>query len=210
MGLVRTVLALMGCAGRAEVALASPRLPVPSLVALGAPQPRAHLLLEAVHQVLRAVALTVQDLDLVVAATGPGSFTGIRNTLACAWGLAQARHIPVHGFPSLLVQATRSREREVLAVQPARKGWVYAQRFVREQRWLAEGEVRVLPLEELGQHPWPVVAPPGLALPPEVSLAETRCAPVEALLELALELTNPDSGTLQPFYVEAFPATRVR
>jgi tRNA threonylcarbamoyl adenosine modification protein YeaZ len=145
---VRTVLALLGCAGRVEVALASPSLAAPSVVALASPEPRANLLLQAVHQVLQAAQLRVSDLELVVATTGPGSFTGIRNTLACAWGFAQACHLPVHGFSSLLVQAARSGEAEVLAVQPARKGWFYAQPFVCKEGWMATAPVEVLRQEE--------------------------------------------------------------
>lgn len=201
------MLALLGCAGRVEVALASPSLPAPSLVALESPEPRANLLLVAVHQVLEAARVQVADLDLVVASTGPGSFTGIRNTLACAWGLAQACGVPVHGFSSLAVQAARTHPAEVLAVQPARKGWVYAQAFAWQEGWVPSAPVQVLRQEELLDQPLPVVAPPGLALPGEVRLAPTWRTPAEALLELGLQLENPDSSTLSPCYVEAFPAS---
>lgn len=207
---MKAVLALLGCAGRVEVALASVRLPAPSLVALASPGPRAELLLQAVHQVLQAAEMGVDDLDLVVATTGPGSFTGIRNTLACAWGLVQATGLAAHGFSSLLTQAARSAEREVLAVQPARRGWVYAQKFGRRDRWEPEGGVEVVPVEELSHTRLPVVAPPGVALPAGVPLAEVRRAGAEALLELGLQLENPDLASLSPSYVEAFPAARER
>ncbi|MFZ5803846.1 MAG: tRNA (adenosine(37)-N6)-threonylcarbamoyltransferase complex dimerization subunit type 1 TsaB [Acidobacteriota bacterium] len=205
---MRTVLALLGCAGRVEVALASPSLAAPSVVALASPEPRANLLLQAVHQVLQAAQLKVSDLELVVATTGPGSFTGIRNTLACAWGFAQACHLPVHGFSSLLVQAARSAEAAVLAVQPARKGWFYAQPFLCKEGWIATAPVEVLRQEELASQPLSVVAPPGLKLPPEVKVASTCRTPAEALLALGVQLESPDSSTLVPSYVEAFPASR--
>lgn len=207
---MRTVLALLGCAGRVEVALAFPSLPAPSVVALASREPRANLLLLAVHQVLQAAGLKVADLDLIVAATGPGSFTGIRNTLACAWGFAQACHLRVYGFSSLLVQAARTQEAEVLAVQPARKGWVYAQPFVWQERWVPTAPVQVLAQEELKTQPLSVVAPPGLSLPSDVRLAPTWRTPAESLLELGLQLASPDSSTLVPCYVEAFPASRGR
>lgn len=205
---MRKVLALSGCARRMEVALALPSFPAPSLVALVSGEPRANLLLLAVHQVLQAAEVKVADLDLLVATTGPGSFTGIRNTLACAWGLAQACQVPVHGFSSLAVQAARTRQTEVLAVQPARKGWVYAQPFAWQERWVATAPVRVLRQEELASQPLPVVAPPGLTLSANVRLAPTWGTPAEALLELGLQLEVPDSSTLVPCYVEAFPALR--
>ncbi len=203
------MLALLGCAGRAEVALASPSLPSTSLVALASPEPRANLLLVAVHQVLKAAKVRVADVDVVVATTGPGSFTGIRNTLACAWGLAQACQLPVHGFSSLAVQAARAQVGEVLAVQPARKGWVYAQPFTWHQSWAPTAPIRVLPVEELANQHLPVVSPPGLKLPNDVTLAPTWRTPVEALLDLGVLLENPDSSTLVPCYVETFPTSGV-
>jgi len=41
------------------------------------------------------------DLDAVVVARGPGSFTGLRVGLALAAGLAYARHIPLYVADSL-------------------------------------------------------------------------------------------------------------
>lgn len=202
------MLALLGCAGRVEVALASPSLAAPSLVALASRQPRANLLLLAVHQVLQAAEMKIADVDLVVATAGPGSFTGIRNTLACAWGLAQACQLPVHGFSSLAVQAARTHEAEVLAVQPARKGFLYAQPFAWHQGWAPTAPIRVVRVEELATQHLPVVSPPGLTLPDDVTLAPTWRTPAEALLELGLQLENPDKSTLVPCYVEAFPASR--
>ena len=45
-------------------------------------------LMPAVRNLLQEADLPVQELDLIVCSTGPGSFTGIRIGLATAKGLA--------------------------------------------------------------------------------------------------------------------------
>lgn len=199
-------IALAGCSGRAEAGLQVPGMLTPSTVALAAPSPRTDLLLQAVDQLLQAAGAPRESLKLVAVTRGPGSFTGIRNALACALGLAQGLNIPAHGFSSLLVQAARAREDQVLAVQPARKGWVYAQRFRRNHGWEADGPVEVIPVKALSALPLPVAAPATLVLPPEVQAACTSLSTVEALLTLAAGLEEADASTLVPFYVEDFPA----
>lgn len=199
---MKTVLALSACAVRAEVALAAPGLPAPSLVALASPSPRGNLLLKGVETVLLAAGLSLSQVELIVATRGPGSFTGIRNTLACVLGLSQALGVPAHGFSSLLAQAARTSVPRLLAVQPARKGYVYVQEFVRHQAWEPASQVRVEPHSWLSQQTLPVVAPVGLPLPTGPSPAPVRWSTAEALLELAQQLSQPEPETLQPSYVE--------
>ena len=61
------------------------------------------------------------SLDRVVAGIGPGSYNGIRSALAGAWGISQARAIPLVGVCSLLALA----EGEYCAVGDARRGQYY-------------------------------------------------------------------------------------
>jgi tRNA threonylcarbamoyladenosine biosynthesis protein TsaB len=44
----------------------------------------------------------LDDLDLVLVGTGPGSYNPLRSSIAAAWGFARARGIPLRGVPSLL------------------------------------------------------------------------------------------------------------
>lgn len=200
-----TILALSGCGGRAEVALAAPSLPAPSLVALASPSPRSDLLLRGAAMLLEAAGLGPGELQLVVATRGPGSFTGIRNTLACALGLAAGAGVPAHAFSSLLAQAARCADGEVLAAQPARKGAVYVQAFRWEGAWQPITEPTIRPVAWLASQTLPVVAPAGLALPEGTPLARVRLTTAEALLVLARALQTPDASTLQPLYLEDFP-----
>ena len=82
------------------------------------------------------------DLDAVVAARGPGSFTGLRVGLSLAAGLAYARHIPLYVADSLPILARRaSGDPATVALRDAGRREVYAWR---------EGEMaRRLSVDEL-------------------------------------------------------------
>jgi tRNA threonylcarbamoyladenosine biosynthesis protein TsaB len=62
-------------------------------------EPRS--LLESVEALLREAGAEPQDLDGLVAGTGPGSFTSTRIGLAVARGLALALDLPVAGVSTL-------------------------------------------------------------------------------------------------------------
>src|ERR1700730_18363830 len=69
------------------------------------------------------------DLEAVVAARGPGSFTGLRIGLSLAAGLAYARHIPLYVADSLPILAPRAtRGPATWALRDARRGEVYGLR----------------------------------------------------------------------------------
>jgi len=82
------------------------------------------------------------DLEGVVAARGPGSFTGLRVGLSLAAGLAYARHIPLYVADSLAILARRATgDPASVALRDAGRREVYAWR---------EGEpARRLPVDEL-------------------------------------------------------------
>lgn len=54
-------------------------------------------LLGSIEEVVREAHLTLQDLNEVEVATGPGSYTGLRVGVAVANALAFALEIPVNG-----------------------------------------------------------------------------------------------------------------
>jgi tRNA threonylcarbamoyladenosine biosynthesis protein TsaB len=204
---VQTVLAIAGCGPRLELALSSPALASPALVALSGPTPRSDLIVAAIDLLLRAAALTAGAVEAVVATRGPGSFTGIRVALATAHGLAHANAIPAHAFSSLLTQATRTAVRPCLAVQPARRGEVYLQRFAAPGDGdRGAGEPEVAPLALLAEAGIPVVAPAGLALPTGTPVAQATITAAEALLLLAGRCPRFDLETLVPVYVDSAPA----
>lgn len=200
-------LAIVGCGPRLEVALQTPGMAAPAVVALTGPTPRSDLIMAAVDLLLRAADLERTAIGRVVATRGPGSFTGIRVALATAQGLGLALGIPASGVPSLLAQALRVEGTECLAVQPARRGQVYAQPFIRrDEGWVACAEPSVVTVESLAEAGLPVVAPAGLALPPATPVAPTRGTAAEALLTLDEKLLSGGIETLAPLYLEPPPA----
>jgi tRNA threonylcarbamoyl adenosine modification protein YeaZ len=94
--------------------------------------------------VVKRAGGTPDDLDAVVAARGPGSFTGLRVGLSLAAGLAYARHIPLYVADSLPVLARRATgDPATVALRDAGRREVYAWR---------EGEAaRRLPVDELAR-----------------------------------------------------------
>ncbi len=84
-----------------------------------------------IRDLLASRNLAVSDIDLLVASIGPGSFTGVRITLATMKGLAFATGKPIVGVPSLdaLARPLFGRGPAVLAALDARRAEVYAAAF---------------------------------------------------------------------------------
>jgi len=84
-------------------------------------------LFEMVDRLLAETRLRLGDVDLFAAATGPGSFTGIRVGLAAAQGWAEAFARPVRGLSVLeaMAEASRPRAGTVVPLLDARRGEFY-------------------------------------------------------------------------------------
>jgi tRNA threonylcarbamoyladenosine biosynthesis protein TsaB len=208
---VEHALAIAGCGPRLELALASTRAPALGLVAMSGPTPRSDLIVAAVDLLLRAAGLAASDLQGVAATRGPGSFTGIRVALATAQGLVLAHGLAGHGFSSLLAQAARTEEPDCVAIQPARRGFVYAQPYARRgDRREPGGEPDVVAIASLADAPVPVIAPEGLELPDGTPRARPVRTTAEALLALLDGVPAADASTLVPLYLEPPPAVPPR
>ena len=113
----------------------------------------------AVADLLARCAVTMDDINVLGVALGPGSFTSLRVGLALVKGLALSRHIPLIGIPTLdiLAQAQpTSRLPLAVAIQAGRGryalGW-YKRSSPADQasskQWQAQGQARVVTLEAL-------------------------------------------------------------
>lgn len=89
-------------------------------------------LMPMVAQLLDNVGLTMQDVDVVAVAAGPGSFTGVRIGVAAAKGLAWPLGKPCAPCSTLESMAWQCAhmEGEICAVMDARRNQVYAARFL--------------------------------------------------------------------------------
>jgi tRNA threonylcarbamoyladenosine biosynthesis protein TsaB len=118
------------------------------------------LLLSDIGEVLEKAGLSLGEIDCFAAATGPGSFTGLRIGLATVKSFAATMARPCVGVPTLhAVAHAAGQSRRTLAVLPAGRGEVYAQLFEVDE----EGNVH------------PLDAPSHL--PPETLLARVRTVP---------------------------------
>ena len=90
-------------------------------------------LLPCAAELLGSLGLGVGEVERIVVDVGPGLFTGLRVGLATARSLAAARGIGLIGLTSLEILAADplvEAEARVTAVVDARRGEVFAQRFV--------------------------------------------------------------------------------
>jgi tRNA threonylcarbamoyladenosine biosynthesis protein TsaB len=95
---------------------------------------------------------TPAQLDAVIVAKGPGSFTGLRVGMSTAKGLCQALGVPLIGVSSIEALASQLpwTDLEICAVVDSRKGEVFAGRFFwTDGRLARRGEEVCLKFENL-------------------------------------------------------------
>ena len=61
----------------------------------------------SIHSFLTISKVDIQDLEAIIVAIGPGSFTGLRVGLATAKGIAQGLQIPIIGVSTLEAMASQ-------------------------------------------------------------------------------------------------------
>ena len=85
--------------------------------------------LARVERLMERVGRQPGELEMVAAARGPGSFTGLRIGLSIAAGLAYARHLPLYLMDSLPILARRATgDPASIALRDAGRGEVFAWR----------------------------------------------------------------------------------
>jgi len=94
-------------------------------VLLHAPTGFAHVLYPQLADLLCRNGAALSDIDCFAAASGPGSFTGVRVGLACMKGLAEALGRPAVAVSNLEALASFGRGPLRAAVLDARRGEVY-------------------------------------------------------------------------------------
>ncbi|MDZ7793979.1 MAG: tRNA (adenosine(37)-N6)-threonylcarbamoyltransferase complex dimerization subunit type 1 TsaB [Spirochaetia bacterium] len=97
-------------------------------------------LLTEVQYILKKSETPAHELDLIVVAKGPGSFTGLRIGISTAKGLSFGLEVPVVSVPTLDMYAycCKMYTHKVLSLMDARKNRVYAAFYT---HGLQEGEI---------------------------------------------------------------------
>lgn len=176
-------LALDTATDRAALALGRPGDVRARETIIGARQ-HAGALLTALQSLLDSARITLPEIEGIVLADGPGSFTGLRVSAAVAKALIHAREIPLWIAPSLLVCA-RAGDRTgtgapVLAVSNALRGELFAAAYR-----FTPGQVEL-------------VLAPGVYGPDAIRTAVPSPAKIlgPAASTLGAEPTWPDAGDL--------------
>ena len=112
-------------------------------------------LMPLVDGMLSAAGLRVQDMDLLAAANGPGSFTGLRIGVAAAKGLAWPGNKPCAACSTLESMAwplAFFRDAVIVCAMDARRKQVYNALFQADgERLIRLAPDRAISLEELGE-----------------------------------------------------------
>jgi tRNA threonylcarbamoyladenosine biosynthesis protein TsaB len=94
-------------------------------VPLHSPDGFGHILFDQIGRLLDRTSTPVKAIDCIAAASGPGSFTGVRVGLTAAKGLAEALGKPVAPVSNLRALASFGAGRTRAALLDARRGEVY-------------------------------------------------------------------------------------
>ena len=90
------------------------------------PDGYAHVVFGEVEALLAECGVALREVDAFAAASGPGSFTGVRVALAAAKGFAEAYARPVFAVSNLQAMASLGSAALRAPVLDARRGEVYA------------------------------------------------------------------------------------
>ena len=98
-------------------------------------------LMPAIDFLMANLDLTPKDLDRIVVAKGPGSYTGLRIAVATAKTLAHTLNIELVGMSSLLALVPSQQEGLVVPLMDARRNNVYAGFYEHAQSVLPEAHL---------------------------------------------------------------------
>ena len=170
-------------------------------------------LLPLAASLLAELGMSVSDLELLVCARGPGSFTGIRIGLATAMGISHGSGAPLVGVSTLdaIALPWTSHDGDVCAVLDARKGKYYAAFYRHGARQGAYRDVSPGELERLlAAADRPLLAGPDAprigALLGDTGqrVSSTDFLDPRSLLRIGMkqfEEKGEDPSTLQPLYL---------
>ena len=146
-------------------------------------------LMPAIDFLMNSLDMKPTDLDRIVVAQGPGSYTGLRMAVATAKTLAHTLKIELVGVSSLLVLVPEQVEGLVIPVMDARRNNVYAGFYQSGQAVRPEAH---LPLAE-------VLEIAGVADQPVTFVGETAvfAEQIEAALPgVSVQPTLPDAAVI--------------
>ena len=146
-------------------------------------------LMPAIDFLMASLDWTPKDLDRIVVAEGPGSYTGLRIAVATAKTLAHTLNIELVGMSSLLALVPSQQEGLVVPVMDARRNNVYAGFYQSGQAVRSEAHLPLVEVLEIA----------GVANQPVTFVGDTAAfaEQIEAALPLAaIQPTLPDATAI--------------
>jgi tRNA threonylcarbamoyladenosine biosynthesis protein TsaB len=107
-----------------------------------------------VSDLIDQAGTSVDEINILAVATGPGSYTGLRIGLSFVKGMAMAGHLAIVGIPTLdfLAYAQPPQDIPMMAVLQAGRGRLAAGRYAYASgKWQADGQPSILPVRELAK-----------------------------------------------------------
>lgn len=145
----------------------------------------------AIADLLSRCGVTMDQVQALGVALGPGSFTSLRVGLALVKGLALSRHIPLIGIPTLDILAHAQpvgRYPLYCAIQAGRGRFALGVYKNSRKGWQAQGPARVVSLEALTAE----------ALSPAVVCGEFSAEEILKMKEAGLRLASPAASVRRP------------
>lgn len=203
---MKVSLALDGSTAIGGVALAAGEGRVVAREEFPAGRGRGGELFLALERMMHAVRASGDGLDEIVVGLGPGSYSGVRQAIAAAVGLASATGARLSGVPSVL--ALRGTGERYQTVGDARRGTFY---YAAVNGGTCAAGPELLPdlavlrsrLAELPDWPVYVVENP---LPDDL-LADAAVLPVEAAALLTVPRSARLTPPLEPIYLRPVSVT---
>lgn len=147
-----------------------------------------------------ALEVAGDQLQSIVVGTGPGSYTGVRISIAAAYGVALSRGVPVRGLPSIAALDGGA----YAVIGDARRGKFYAAR-VRD----CQLEAELVLLDEHGLRAW-LEEHPGVPVSTSDGKAPLALPQVAVAVPSAVRLARHglraglvEADHLEPLYVQA-------
>lgn len=106
----------------------------------------------ALSGLLSRCGVSMERVNALGVAVGPGSFTSLRVGLSLVKGIALARHIPVIGIPTLDIIATAQpagKHPLVVVIQAGRKRIAFSEYKCLKNEWQVQGPVRSGTVDDL-------------------------------------------------------------
>lgn len=178
----------------------------------------AEYLAGAARDLLAAGGTSLDDLDLVACAGGPGSFTGLRIGMATAKGFAAARKVPFVAVPTLDIWAELYRywPGVVVPVLDARKRRYYAAVYRGAEKLTADLDEDPESILELAKDATrvaadhPSSATPHIAAPRAILIAGPDAAGFAAAVDPGRVVLAPPSDTLPSHALARIAGARYR